>query len=79
MGAFAGIVFELMLFFLVDVLFLWTGEVIVFLCTFGRRKPVFRMWRNKTSASPAPAAKASHFIGLAFWIVVLLVFRFLPD
>ena len=79
MSALAGIFLELILFFLVDVLLHWTGEVIVFVCTFGRQKPVFRMWRNNGLATSVSSLQASHLVGLAFWIGVLLVFRFLPN
>lgn len=71
----AGVFIELILFFLIDVLLLWTGEILVFLCTFGRQRPVFKMWGDKKSDSHARSQNSSVLIGLAFWIVVLLVLR----
>jgi len=79
MSGLAGLFIELILFFLLDVLLQWTGEAVVFLCTFGREKPIFRISGNNTSASSAPSSKPRRLIGLAFWIVVLLAFRYSPE
>ena len=76
MGGLAGLLIELILFFLLDVLLQWTGEAIVFLCTFGRDKPVFRISRDNTPTSSVPSPKPRRLLGLAFWVVVLLSFRF---
>jgi hypothetical protein len=70
---------ELIVFFLIDVLLHWTGEVLVYLCTFGRQKPVFRMWSEKKSASRDQFPQLSILLGLAFWIAVLVVCRNLPS
>jgi len=75
MAALAGLFIEFILFFLLEVLLQWTGEAIVFLCTFGREKPIFKIWKDKTSASPAPSPTPRRLLGLAFWIVLLLVIR----
>lgn len=75
----AGLFIELILSFFLDVLLQWTGEAIVFLCTFGREKPIFRISRDNASTSSAPSSTPRRLVGLAFWIVVVLAFRYAPE
>jgi hypothetical protein len=79
MGFLAGFLVEILLYLLVEVFLHWTGEIVLFLGTFGRRKPVFRMWGYKKLASPAAFQNSSIFLGFAFWLVVLLAFRFVSS
>jgi len=71
MGGLAGFIIEILIYLLVDILLLWTGEVLFFVVTLGRRKPVFRLWGDKTLASPTPSQKPSVLLGLVFWIIVI--------
>lgn len=69
----AEFLFELLVFLLVDVLLQWTGEILAFGFTLGRRKPVFRLWGMRTLSKTHLPDQASLFAGICFWAVILLI------
>jgi hypothetical protein len=72
MSAIAGLIAEFLYSLFVDVLLVWTGEVLRFGFSMGRRKPCFRFWRTGTDPGGRESLNASLLLGLVFWIAVLV-------
>ncbi len=53
-----------------EVFLTYTGEVIRFLVTFGRRKPRWNLYADETFGRLAVFTEISMWVGLAFWIAV---------
>ena len=72
MSAIAGLVFECLYSLFVEILLVWTGELLRFVFTLGRQKPCFRFWRTGSGAEGRQSLNASLLLGLLFWITVLV-------
>lgn len=63
--------------FLFDVVFgaffCWTGEIILFVCTFGRRTPRWDLYTRESPTRFVVFSELSTWIGLAFWITVAAI------
>ncbi len=57
--------------FILDLLFIATGEVILFIVTFGKRRP---LWRHHGDGL-AVLKELSFWIGLVFWLGIVLLVR----
>ena len=68
---------KLLFWMVFEVLFLWTGEVVLYIVTLGRRRPRWNLHANKESASKSFVfAELSLWIGIAFWLIVaVLVYK----
>lgn len=71
MSAVVALVVELLYSLFVEVLLIWTGELLRFGFTLGRRRPHFRFWSKGMNAGIREPVNASLLLGLAFWIIVL--------
>jgi hypothetical protein len=72
MSAIAGLVVELLYSLFVEVLLVWTGELLRYGFTLGRRKPCLQFWqRGMASRVPVPV-NPSLLPGLVFWIAVFV-------
>jgi len=58
--------------FIVEILFSWTGEIVLFVLTFGRHKPRWDLYSSESSSRFVIYSEASLWIGIAFWILVVL-------
>lgn len=71
MSAVAALVVELLYSLFVEVLLVWTGELLRFGFTLGRRRPCFQFWSTGMDAGIREPVSASLLLGLVFWIIVL--------
>jgi hypothetical protein len=67
------------LFHLVLEIFLtWTGEIVLFLITFGKHKPKWDLYTKESPSRFVIFSEISLWIGMAFWIAVIAVsYKFL--
>lgn len=70
MNAVAGLVVEFLYSLFVDVLLVWTGELLRFGLTLGRRKPCLQFWQRGMASRVAEPVHTSLLVGLVFWIAV---------
>jgi hypothetical protein len=77
MSAIAEAIIEIVLEFIIDVVFMWTGEIVLFVVTFGRRKPSWDLHSREDAGTFVFLTEASFWIGFAFWLLVgYLIYRF---
>jgi len=62
-----------MLEMLFEVLFVWSGEIILWLVTFGRHKPRWDSYANEESPVRfALLSEASFWVGVIFWGLLIV-------
>ena len=67
-------IFEL----LIEIVFFCTGEIVLFILTFGRRKPRWNYYADESPSKWVVFMEISTWIGIAFWIFIAwLIQRFL--
>ena len=68
---------SLVLEFLFEVVFgaiiCWTGEIILFVLTFGKHKPRWDLYTEESPSRFVIFSEISTWIGMIFWFVVLVV------
>jgi len=62
---------DLLLYFVFDILFSWTGGVVLYLVTLGRHHPPWHFQDGDAPEGPHDIFGANWFIGLVSWIVIL--------
>jgi hypothetical protein len=65
-----GLALDLLFSLLFEVFLTWTGELLLSVLTFGKRKPTFRFWRKEPRARLPDLVSLSALIGLLFWTVL---------
>lgn len=55
---------------LVEILFFYTGEIVLFIATFGRKKPRWDYYTNESPSKWLIFTEISVWIGIAFWLLV---------
>jgi hypothetical protein len=68
-----GFILEMLAYLVIELLLCWTGEILLFVLTLGRRKPVFKLWKAPNGNRFSSAFTPSALLGLVFWSVLLLV------
>ena len=77
MSAIAGTIIEFLLELIVDIVFIWTGEIVLFVVTFGRRKPSWNLHSREDAGRFVFLKGLNVWIGFAFWLLVgYLIYRF---
>jgi hypothetical protein len=56
-----------------EFFFSWTGEIVLFLITFGKHKPRWNLYTNERPARFVVFSEISLWIGLVFWIAAIAV------
>jgi hypothetical protein len=59
--------------FVFEILFSWTGEIVLFLITFGKHKPRWDLYASESPSRFVIFSEISLWIGMAFWIAVVAV------
>jgi hypothetical protein len=59
--------------FIFEILFIWTGEIILFLITFGKHKPRWDLYTKESPGRFIIFSEISLWIGMVFWIVIIAV------
>ncbi len=54
-------------------IFCWTGEIILFVLTFGKHKPRWDLYTDESPSRFVIFSEISMWIGMIFWFVVLVV------
>lgn len=54
----------------VEVLFFYTGEIVIFVITFGKRKPRWNYYSDESASRFVIFIEGSTWIGFAFWLFV---------
>ena len=55
------------------VLFAWTGEIVLFLVTFGKHKPRWELYASQSPSRFVLFSEISLWIGMAFWVFIIAV------
>ena len=69
-----GIVEEIIKFLfrlIFEMLFAWTGEIVLYIMTFGRHKPRWDLYAKQSPSRFVIFSEISFWIGMAFWVVVI--------
>jgi hypothetical protein len=53
-------------------IFCWTGEIILFILTFGKHKPRWDLYTDDSPSRFVIFSEFSMWIGMVFWFVVLI-------
>jgi len=72
----ADLIIDIVLFLLrvlVMVIFAWTGEMVLYLVTFGSRKPRWNLYSKETGVYSVVFSEISVWIGVIFWLLVVSV------
>jgi hypothetical protein len=56
-----------------EILFSWTGEVVLFIISFGKHKPRWDLYSEESPSRFVIFSEISLWIGLAFWIAAIAV------
>ena len=64
------ITLDLLLSVVLDLFLIWTGEVLLWCFTLGKRKPAFRFWRKEQRSRLPDLLSVRALVGLLFWIGV---------
>ncbi len=54
-----------------DFLFYWTGEVLLFVLTFGKHKPKWDFYLDQSPTRFVIFSEISTWIGMTFWMAVV--------
>jgi hypothetical protein len=57
--------------FVFEILFSWTGEIVLYLATLGKHKPRWDLYAKESSSRFVIFSEISLWIGMAFWIAVI--------
>lgn len=75
-GVAAEGIIQLLFHVIIEIFFIGTGEIILYIITLGKRKPV---WKRESKGGPAKLAiliDLSFIIGFIFWLALAwLIFR----
>jgi hypothetical protein len=67
---------KFILWVIVDIFLICTGEIVLYVITFGRRKPRWDLYAKEKSYSRFYIfTELSMYVGLAFWIIVIVLVR----
>jgi hypothetical protein len=64
---------EMLFQFVFEIFLTYTGEIALFLITFGKHKPRWDLYGDQKISHFLVFSEASMWLGLAFWIVVIQV------
>ncbi len=68
--ALAEIALDLLFSVFLEIFLIWTGELLLFAFTLGKRKPTFRFWRKERRARLPDLLSLNALVGLLFWTAV---------
>ena len=59
--------------FIIDIFFVWTGEIILFLVTLGKHSPRWDLYTKQSPARFVIFSEISCLTGMLFWIVCIVI------
>lgn len=57
--------------FIFEIVFEWTGEILLFVLTLGKHKPRWNLYVEEKPAKFVIFTELSLWIGIAFWVAVI--------
>jgi len=67
-------IFEMIFVLIIEIICFNTGEIIVYILTFGRKKPQWDYIKNNKFSKRALLTETTILVGLIFWIIVIILF-----
>jgi hypothetical protein len=64
------VILELLLRIFVETFFFYTGEILLFILTFGKKKPRWNYYNDASASKFVIFTEISVWIGMAFWVFV---------
>ena len=62
---------------LIEAVFFYTGEIVLFILTFGRKKPRWDYYADVSAPKWVLFTEISTWIGIAFWVVIVWLIKML--
>lgn len=62
---------------LFEIVFSWTGEIVLFLVTFGKHRPRWNLYTDESAGKFVLFSEVSLWIGIAFWVFVVALLYFI--
>jgi len=62
---------KFILHFVFEILFFYTGEIVLYLLTLGRKKPRWDYYEDEKPSKFVIFTEASEYIGMFFWIFAI--------
>jgi hypothetical protein len=56
-----------------EVFFTWTGEIVLYVITFGKHKPIWDLYTKESPSRFVIFSEVSLWIGIAFWIAAIAI------
>ena len=63
-------IFEFLFRMVFEFFFFWTGELVLFLVTLGRRRPGWNVHADKSGAKSAVFLELSFYVGILAWLAI---------
>ncbi len=67
------IILEFLFWLVFEVLFVWTGEVILYLITLGKHRPRWDLYTEESPSRFVIFSELSFWVGVVFWVVVVVL------
>ena len=58
---------------ILEAFFTWTGEIVLFVLTFGKHKPRWDLYTKESPSRFVIFSEVSLWIGIAFWIASIAI------
>jgi hypothetical protein len=58
---------------ILEAFFTWTGEIVLFILTFGKHKPRWDLYTKESPSRFVIFSEVSLWIGIAFWIAAIAI------
>ena len=62
---------EFLFHIVLEIFLTWTGEIVLFVITFGKHKPRWDLYTKESPSRFVIFSEISLWIGMAFWIAVI--------
>ena len=67
-----GGILEFLFHIFVEIICFYTGEIILFIITFGHKKPRWDFYNDVPASKLVIIAEISSWIGAAFWLILVI-------
>ena len=67
-----GGILEILFHIFVKIICFYTGEIILFIITFGHKKPRWDFYNNVSATKWVVITEVSSWIGGAFWLILII-------
>ena len=60
-----------------DIVFFYTGEIVLYVITFGNKKPRWNYYAEEKPSKFVIFTSLSEWVGFIFWILVIILVRYI--